>query len=354
MRNLYTCVRRKFVTCRQLIGILTFCVLAVGLFQVASWLMACDDTWVYPHTELAWFLGRQDVERKDAAAARNPPCVDDCAKLQALFQTPGSWPSDKPKALIYYLIMGNRVSNELKRSLSTLDEQFNNAFRYPVVIFYNESDQLVNEDAIRSLTKSSVFFQKVVFEVPPFMNERSVPEHGCLGRFPVEYRHMCRFQALSVYEQPIMSAAVGAQFAWRLDDDSYIMHPIKFDIFGYMRDSGYRYAYLHENIDNYECVCGLWEAAGQYVTYEALKPAFFYEWPKKRIFYNNFEISDLSLWRSTEYRKFIAFTDRMGGIYYRRWGDAPIKTIAVSLFVNRNQTFRFQSIGYRHHGLLLL
>jgi len=44
-----------------------------------------------------------------------------------------------------------------------------------------------------------------------------VPKRICFKT--IGYRHMCRFQAKSLYEQPTLA---GLQYVWRLDDDSYI------------------------------------------------------------------------------------------------------------------------------------
>jgi hypothetical protein len=35
-------------------------------------------------------------------------------------------------------------------------------------------------------------------------------------------------------------------------------------------------------------------------------------------------------------------------MFYHRWGDAPIKGLAVSMFLNKNQTHLFKDIGYTH------
>lgn len=34
--------------------------------------------------------------------------------------------------------------------------------------------------------------------------------------------------------------------------------------------------------------------------------------------------------------------------FYERWGDAPVHSIAASLFLNRSQIHHFEDIGYRH------
>ena len=93
---------------------------------------------------------------------------------------------------------------------------------------------------------------------------------------------------------------------------------------------------------------GLWDAANEYINVASVKTEFYNKWPRNNMYYNNFEISRLSLWLSGDYQRFINYIDRLGGIYYHRWGDAPIKSIAVAMFVPRRRTHHFNDIGYHH------
>ena len=61
-----------------------------------------------------------------------PGCYGDCLRLQELWNT---WPKDKPKAVIYYLIQARRLY-EIKKSLESIDAFFNYKFKYPIVIFH--------------------------------------------------------------------------------------------------------------------------------------------------------------------------------------------------------------------------
>jgi len=65
-------------------------------------------------------------------------------------------------------------------------------------------------------------------------------------------------------------------------------------------------------------------------------------------FWSNFEIADMDFWRSEAYMKFFEFLDSRGGFYYERWGDAPVHSLAVSLFARKDQIHFFKEIGYRH------
>ena len=68
------------------------------------------------------------------------------------------------------------------------------------------------------------------------------------------------------------------------------------------------------------------------------------------MFYANFEISNISIWRSCAYRNYVDYIDRLGGIYYGRWGDSPIKSLALSLFIPWTEIHEFKDIGYEHQG----
>jgi hypothetical protein len=64
--------------------------------------------------------------------------------------------------------------------------------------------------------------------------------------------------------------------------------------------------------------------------------------------WSNFEIADMDFWRGEAYQTFFDFLESKGGFYYERWGDAPVHSIAVALFVPRHRLHFFTDIGYRH------
>jgi hypothetical protein len=124
------------------------------------------------------------------------------------------------------------------------------------------------------------------------------------------------------------------------------MKPIKYDVFKMMESRRLKYGYAAAVSDYGPCVVGLWPAVNRYIADRKLKRQF--RWPRGRIYWNNFELSATSLWNSADYRQYIEFIDRLGGIYYRRWGDATIKTIAVTLFLRKDETHHFKDIAYKH------
>ena len=127
--------------------------------------------------------------------------------------------------------------------------------------------------------------QVVHFDIPPFINQSAVPKRLCVKG--IGYRHMCRFQAKTLYDQPIL---VGLQYVWRLDDDSYITEPIGYDVFRLMRDRRIQYGFANVIPDYSPCIVGLWPAVTNYMNQRGVRPKFW--WPGGLIFYNNFELSD--------------------------------------------------------------
>ncbi|QPG76938.1 hypothetical protein FOA43_004332 [Brettanomyces nanus] len=68
-------------------------------------------------------------------------------------------------------------------------------------------------------------------------------------------------------------------------------------------------------------------------------------------FWSNFEIARTDIFRSKEYRDYFEFLEQSGGFYVERWGDAPIHSLALGLFLNQSEIHYFRDVGYRHSTL---
>ena len=279
-------------------------------------------------------------DQPDTKGTKTSECRGDCTKLKRLFK---NWPKSKPKALIYYLTRATRL-NELKRSLESVEQYFNFVYHYPIVIFH-ESDLTESIPAIKGWTNSSLYFQLVTFSLPDFLIHPVTQNIPC--RSTIGYRHMCRFNAKLVYEHPIMK---WVEYVWRLDDESILTDKIRYDVLDFMRNKNMLYGYIWEHVDAKNCVTDLWNSTERYVQEHNIIPRNpLSQWKSPKLYYNNFEVSSMALWRSREYRSFIEYVDRLGGIYYHRWGDAPIKGIAVNLFVPKTQLHHFKDVHYQHN-----
>ena len=178
-------------------------------------------------------------------------CDKDCRRFRRLLD---AWPKGKPKAVIYFLIHSN--DTKLMDALRRLDQFFNDEYRYPVVIFVNTEGKTEKRlQAIRSMTNSMIFIQTVAFDIRIHRAEWEIPEIICFKS--IGYRHMCKFQAKTVYEQPILE---GVDYAWRLDDDSELLARVGYDVFEFMLSRNLTYGYYARTTDRVDCVAYLWES----------------------------------------------------------------------------------------------
>lgn len=68
-------------------------------------------------------------------------------------------------------------------------------------------------------------------------------------------------------------------------------------------------------------------------------------------FWSNFEIASNSVFTSPEYKAYYDFLENSHGFFEERWGDAPIHSLAVGMFLNLDEIHYFRDIGYKHSTL---
>jgi hypothetical protein len=65
-------------------------------------------------------------------------------------------------------------------------------------------------------------------------------------------------------------------------------------------------------------------------------------------FFSNFEIGSLNFWRGEANEKDFEWLDRGGGFFYEHFGDAPVHTLSVSIFLPKIEIWFFRDIGYQY------
>lgn len=69
-------------------------------------------------------------------------------------------------------------------------------------------------------------------------------------------------------------------------------------------------------------------------------------------FWSNFEVADLNFFRSQAYTDYFDYLDKTGNFFYERWGDAPIHSIAATLFLDSSEVHFFDGLGFYHPDFL--
>lgn len=236
------------------------------------------------------------------------------------------------------------------RSLTLLRQHYLERFPCPVLVFYEEGFNEAMRTELVEATGVTPRFVPVTFDIPDFLDRAAVPERY-LNIFPVGYRHMCRFFSGLLFRQPALAEF---DWYWRLDTDSFIQSDVPDDLFAWMQGKGYTYGYNHIAFDDEVYVEGLWEAHQQFLQERKIKPTFLDNFVQdgawnRGCFYTNFEITNLAFWRSPLYQEYFDYLDRLGGIYFKRWGDAPIHTLALASFVPLSEVHQFRTFAYEHY-----
>ena len=261
------------------------------------------------------------------------------------------------KAAIVYLVrFSERDIQDFEKSLKQLKEFFLDEFDYPVLAFHEaDLDDATKRKIIRE-TGVNVQFELIKFEVPKFLSHLDIPERLPPSGATMGYRHMCRFFSGMIFRQPVICKY---DWFWRLDTDSFLLEKINYDVFKFMDDNNFEYGYNRTRLDHPGVVGGLAEATKKYLDDNNITPYFLHKYMDdnglwyRHMYGTNFEISKVSFWQQKEVVAFFDYIDRLGGIYMRRWGDAPLHLIEVATFMPENKTHCFDDIPYRHDGFTI-
>ena len=115
-----------------------------------------------------------------------------------------------------------------------------------------------------------------------FLHPKVPPVSSCPWSNTIAYRNMCRFQAKTLFELPIMR---NLEYYMRLDAHSYIQAPVKMDIFTYMKSNNLLYGYPCVWRDDPRCTENLWSATEFYMMTKKITPHFYEKMKSSKMFF---------------------------------------------------------------------
>jgi hypothetical protein len=236
----------------------------------------------------------------------------------------------------------------LQHSLFFLYHSLIKHHNYPIIVYHDDIDNDSQNKLIIQLgnlikCKMQITFEKVDFVLPDFISTDNQKYNPPLSQFRMGYRHMCRWFSGEIYKHPSLQ-----DYEWymRLDSDSFLLSAFKNDIFEEMEEKNLTYAYMSElDKDEDFVVGGLFETTKQYAALNNLPLT--QTW-NREMYYTNFEIGKLQFFRSSEYQKYYNYIDQNGGIYYSRWGDAPIRWLALNMLLSQEAIHCIKDVCYQH------
>lgn len=275
--------------------------------------------------------------------------------------------SKRAKGVVVILARNSDLPG-LNRSLTQFEARFNSKYRYPYVFLNDVPFTEEFKTGVKTFISAKAEFGVVPKEhwsVPAWINETKADEaradmrkrriiYG--GSLP--YRHMCRFNSGFFFRHPLLAEY---DYYWRVEPSVDFTCDINFDPFVFMEENGKEYGFNIMLREYKETIPTLWETTQQFVKdnqrllhpQNVLKQLLTESDGSYNLchFWSNFEIASLKFLRSEAYLKYFEHLDKAGGFFYERWGDAPVHSLAVAMFLPKEKIHFFEEIGYFHNPM---
>ncbi|KAI1440078.1 glycosyltransferase family 15 protein [Annulohypoxylon stygium] len=252
-------------------------------------------------------------------------------------------------------------------SIAQVEARFNKraTHHYDWVFFNNEEFTKEFKEAVSKATNSQCYFERVDeynWQIPKFIDvTRFDAGRQFMGRIGVgkawlqSYHHMCRWNAgLFALEKRLKDY----DWFWRVEPGVRYYCNVNYDVFRFMQENNISYGFNMAILDDARSLPSLWERTEEFIDKngDLIHPNADFEWVlhdsdgqyNNCQFYSNFEIGSLKFFRGEAHQAYFNYLDRTGGFYYERYGDAPVHTLSVAMFLPRSQIWYFRDIGYAH------
>ncbi|GAA5888928.1 hypothetical protein JCM5296_002741 [Sporobolomyces johnsonii] len=271
----------------------------------------------------------------------------------------------------FVALVRNNEREAMRDSMRSVEMRFNRRAGYPWIFMNDEEFTTEFKEGVMSMTRSEVFFHVIPKEhwsYPEFINQtyaaeerqKMVHENVIYGGSE-SYRHMCRFNSMFFFQQKVLA---NFDWYWRVEPGIELFCDVDFDPFLFMEANEKVYGFTITLYEYRRTVESLWDTTREFARlhpeYIAEDNALGFlvddktkglqdgEWNNCH-FWSNFEIGDLRFWRSKAYMDYVEFLDKKGGFFYERWGDAPVHSLAVALFLPKDKVIHLDPIAYRHN-----
>lgn len=269
----------------------------------------------------------------------------------------------KENAVIFILCRNSDLKG-ISNTLKNFEEMFNKKFGYPYVMVNDEDFTEEFKTRIKSIVSSDVQFGKLTedeFGIPKFIDMNKVKAYmdilkaaNIIYGDSLSYRKMCRFFSGKFFDIPLVKKY---RYYWRIEPDVKFLCKINFDPFEYLRNNNKEYSFVITIKEFMETIPSLYKETINFakqskalignpvISKFLLNESMGYNGCH---FWSNFEIASFDFWRSPIYRSYFNWLDKSGGFFYERWGDAPVHSLALSLFLDKSKIHFFEDIGYEH------
>jgi hypothetical protein len=216
----------------------------------------------------------------------------------------------------------------------------------PVVIMIH--DEPMKNETQQKLRKASPFPVKFfsVNLTRPAWEEKDIP--AGMNDHEISYQRMCAFWFHTIFELDFLP-----DYMMRLDTDSCLTSNMTVDPFQYMLDHKVDYmyhstfrepAFVIVDLKNFT----LEHPGRPQVDHSSNPPEIWHGDGTMDVLSTNLEWMYLPAFCRPEILEWKGEIKMNGGIYRHRWGDAPLRRIVATKFLNQSKVVRFCPFSYNH------
>ncbi|CCE65495.1 hypothetical protein TPHA_0L01400 [Tetrapisispora phaffii CBS 4417] len=278
----------------------------------------------------------------------------------------------RPKACFLFVLHQHlkfQTVEQIVKSVTELEEKFNSKFRYPYVFiaeteFTPEEKQLITTEIKSKVDVQFGVIPKKLVDYPEWIDQnKAAAGRSKLYNTPFgsseSFKLMQRYLSGFLWQHDLLA---NFDWYWRIEPNISLYCDMQYDIFRWMQDTGSVYSFIYSEKTEQDAVSSIWKSTKRFwkekPNYVVKNNLERFGWKNNGQDYNlcyflsTLEVGNLNYWRSPTYKDYFDFIDHEGGIFYERWTDEVIRTLALTNHVDKTKIHFFQEIALSYDGKL--
>jgi alpha 1,2-mannosyltransferase len=245
--------------------------------------------------------------------------------------------NDLPVKGAYYMVVRNENLADTRSVIRSMEDHMTNGTRYPWVFLNNQAFTADFKRYVKKVTNAPVFFGKIDLEVWEYPHWIDIPRaeflmlqqeiHGAYKGASLSYHQLLRYHAGYFFHHPLLR---NVEYTWRVEPGADYSCQMDQDMFLYMKQQQKKLGFVLTMRESPATVPTLWSRVNEFIDYypEYILPQNETIWPwiydqetnKYNMchFWSNFQLADLSFFRSEAYQQYFKYLDNTGNFFYER------------------------------------